>query len=122
MNTKLIDSLVQVIHALPTEERAALTEQLFFGQTYPATKELTTLALQSGSFDFLAQEPDIYSLEDGEPISTQTKLLDQSDNPWLAIAGNLVDDPFFDEYIAAIEQYREELDQKELDDQKNTAV
>jgi hypothetical protein len=68
MNTQLIDSLVQVIRALPTEERAALTEQLFFDKTYPTTKELTTLALQSGSFDFLVQEPDLYSLEDGEPI------------------------------------------------------
>jgi hypothetical protein len=68
MNTQLIDSLVQVIRALPIEERAALTEQLFFDRTYPTTKELTTLALQSGSFDFLAEEPDLYSLEDGEPI------------------------------------------------------
>ncbi len=76
MNTQLIDSLVQVIRALPTAEQAALTEQLFLDssagvssdQTYPTTKELTTLALQSGSFDFLAQEPDLYSLKDGEPI------------------------------------------------------
>jgi hypothetical protein len=68
MNTQLIDSLVQVIRSLPTEERAALTEQLFFDTTYPTTKELTTIALQSGSFDFLAQEPDLYSIEDGEPI------------------------------------------------------
>jgi hypothetical protein len=73
MNTQLIDSLVQVIRALPTAERMALTEQLFLDstasvsgdQTYPTTKELTTLALQSGSFNFLAQEPDLYSLEDG---------------------------------------------------------
>jgi hypothetical protein len=55
-------------------------------------------------------------------LATQTKPLNQSDNPWLAIAGNLVDDPFFDEYIAAIEQYREELDQEELDDDKNSAA
>jgi hypothetical protein len=68
MNTQLIDSLVQVIRSLPTEERAALTEKLFFDWTYPTTQELTNLALQSGSFDFLAQEPDLYSIEDGEPI------------------------------------------------------
>lgn len=122
MNTKLIDSLVQMIRALPTEERAALIEQLFLNQTCPTTRELTTIASRSGSFDFLAHEPDIYSLEDGELISTQAKPLEQSDNPWLAIAGNLVDDPFFEEYIAAIEKYRKELDQKELGDQKNTAV
>jgi hypothetical protein len=68
MNNQLIDSLVQVIRALPTEERAALTEQLFFDRTYPTTQELTSLALKSGSFDFLAQEPDLYSIADGEPI------------------------------------------------------
>jgi hypothetical protein len=76
MNTQLVDSLVQLIRALPTAERTALTEQLFldssvgvFGdQTYPTTQELTALALQSGSFDFLYQEPDLYSLEDGESI------------------------------------------------------
>jgi hypothetical protein len=68
MNNQLIDSLVQVIRALPSEERAALTEKLFFAPTYPTTQELTTLALRSGSFDFLAQEPDLYSMEDGEPI------------------------------------------------------
>jgi hypothetical protein len=68
MNRQLIDSLAQIIRALPTEERAALTEQLFFDCTDPTTQELTSLALKSGSFDFLSQEPDIYSLADGEPI------------------------------------------------------
>jgi hypothetical protein len=55
-------------------------------------------------------------------LTTQSKSVDQSDNPWLAIAGNLVDDPFFDEYIAAIDQYRKELDQEESDDEKNIAA
>ncbi len=32
------------------------------------------------------------------------------ENPWLAIAGSLSDDPFFDDYIAEIERYRQELD------------
>ncbi len=26
----------------------------------------------------------------------------RTDNPWLAVAGSLVDDPFFDDYVAAI--------------------
>jgi hypothetical protein len=26
----------------------------------------------------------------------------RTDNPWLAVAGSLVNDPFFDDYIAAI--------------------
>jgi hypothetical protein len=32
------------------------------------------------------------------------------ENPWLAIAGSLSDDPFFDDYIAEIERYRQEVD------------
>ncbi len=43
-------------------------------------------------------------------LAAQAKPLDQPDNPWLAIAGNLINDPFFDEYVGAIEQYRKELD------------
>jgi hypothetical protein len=52
----------------------------------------------------------------------QAKASNNSDNPWLAIAGSLSDDPFFDDYIAAIEQYREELDREESADDKNTAA
>ena len=33
-----------------------------------STKELMKLAMVGGSFDFLNDEPDIYSLEDGEPV------------------------------------------------------
>jgi hypothetical protein len=68
MNTQLIDSLVQIIRALPLEERAALTEQLFFDHTYPTTKEITDLALKGNSFDFLAQEADLYNCEDGKSL------------------------------------------------------
>jgi hypothetical protein len=71
MNTQLIDSLVQVIRALPVEERVALTEQLFFDRSYPPTSEIVALALRSGSFDFLSQEPDLYGLDDGEPLPCQ---------------------------------------------------
>lgn len=68
MNTQLVESLVQAIRALSTEERAALEEKLFFEPDEPTTGELTTLALRGGSFDFLADEPELYSLKDGEPI------------------------------------------------------
>ena len=68
MNTQLVDSLVQAIRALSAEERAALEDKLFFVAYEPTTDELATLALKGGSFDFLADEPDLYSLEDGEPI------------------------------------------------------
>ena len=68
MNTQLVDSLVQAIRALSVEERAALEEKLFFEADAPTAGELVTLALGGGSFDFLADEPDLYSLVDGEPI------------------------------------------------------
>ena len=69
MNTQLVDSLVQAIRALSVEERAALEEKLFFETDAPTASELVTLALRGGSFDFLADEPDLYSLADGEPIN-----------------------------------------------------
>ncbi len=68
MNTQLIDSLVQIIRSLSTAEQSVLEEKLFFDTAYPKTFELFTLALQGSSFDFLAEEPDLYSLADGEPI------------------------------------------------------
>jgi hypothetical protein len=68
MNQQSIDSLAQVIRVLPIEEHVDLTEQ-FFDCAYPTPPELTGLALESGSFDFLFHEPDLYSLEDGEPVT-----------------------------------------------------
>jgi hypothetical protein len=69
MNTQLIESLAQVIGALSAEERAALEEKLYFDSTYPTISEIITLALQTSSFDFLTEEPELYSLADGEPIA-----------------------------------------------------
>ena len=68
MNAQLVDSLVQAIRALSTEERAVLEEKLFFASDEPSTEDLSMLATAGGSFDFLADEPNIYSLEDGEPV------------------------------------------------------
>ena len=70
MDAQLVDSLVQAICALLAEERAALEDRLFFVTDEPTTDELATLALKGGSFDFLAEEADLYSCEDGEPIDT----------------------------------------------------
>jgi hypothetical protein len=44
---------------------------------------------------------------------TQPEPREQTENPWLAVAGSLVDDPFFDDYIAEIDRYRRELDAQE---------
>jgi hypothetical protein len=56
------------------------------------------------------------NLQEQQQLATQ--LMDQakqkhsSENPWLATAGSLVNDPFFDEYVAAIENYRQSQDQQ----------
>jgi hypothetical protein len=42
-------------------------------------------------------------------LSNQTQPQPE-ENPWLAIAGSLVDDPFFDDYIAEIDKDRREFD------------
>lgn len=34
----------------------------------PTSKELATLAQHGGAFEWLADEPDIYSANDGEPL------------------------------------------------------
>jgi hypothetical protein len=68
INTHLVDSLIQVILALPTAERRLLEDKLFGDTPYPSTSEITRLAETSTIFDFLYSEPDLYTLEDGEPI------------------------------------------------------
>jgi len=68
INTQLVESLVQVIYALSLEERFLLEEKLFIEMSEISTKEITNLAMVGGSFDFLNDEPDIYSLADGEPV------------------------------------------------------
>lgn len=68
MNTLLVESLVEAIESLPKEERSALEEKLFFDTDYPSDADLVNLALQTDSFDFLEEEPDLYTIQDGEPI------------------------------------------------------
>jgi hypothetical protein len=43
-------------------------EQLAIDQTAPTTNEMTVLAHSGKSFDFLYDEPDLYTLADGEPV------------------------------------------------------
>ena len=38
-----------------------------------SSAELMRLAMQGGGFDWLAQEPDTYSIEDGEPVQWPQK-------------------------------------------------
>jgi hypothetical protein len=68
VNTQLVDSLVQIILALPTAERLLLEDKLFGDIPYPSTSEIAKLAENSKTFDFLYSEPDLYTLEDGESV------------------------------------------------------
>lgn len=68
MNTKLVDSLVQIILSLSQEERTLLQKKLFFNESEPSTLELMQLSQIGNSFDFLLDEPNIYTSEDGEPV------------------------------------------------------
>ncbi len=69
MNQKLVKSLVQIIQSLSEQERQMLEEQLLIDTTNQVTtKDLMNLAQKSHSFDFLNDEPNLYILEDGEPI------------------------------------------------------
>lgn len=69
VNTQLVDSLVQVIQALPNAERNLLQQKLYPAHDYPTLSELTQLTQNDPTFEFLNHEPDLYSPEDGEPIS-----------------------------------------------------
>ena len=68
MNTKLIESLVQIIQTLSEEEQLLIKAKLFNNIPYPSTAEIAQLPQSGGAFQFLHDEPDIYTLEDGEPI------------------------------------------------------
>ena len=68
MNTQLVESIYQMIQSLPDEERLLLEQKLYANFPYPSQKEFINLAESSNIFNFLHDEPDIYSLEDGESI------------------------------------------------------
>ncbi|MEX0270713.1 hypothetical protein AB3R30_16335 [Leptolyngbyaceae cyanobacterium UHCC 1019] len=69
MNTKLVESLALAIQALSDQERSLLEQKLFFDSSEPATQSLMQLAAIGGGFDFLQDEPDLYTAEDGEAIA-----------------------------------------------------
>ncbi|EPF19830.1 MULTISPECIES: hypothetical protein [Microcystis] len=68
MNQKLIDSLVTIVQSLSDEERQSFEQKLFFDDHQVSTQEIMNLVQTIHSFDFLKDEPDIYTLEDGESI------------------------------------------------------
>lgn len=68
MNAQLVESIYKMIQSLSDEERLLLEEKLFANLPYPSPKEIERLSAATNIYDFLNDEPDIYSLEDGEAI------------------------------------------------------
>jgi hypothetical protein len=69
VNTQLVESLLQVIQSLSADEQALLLDKLLGDAPYPSTQEMMHMAEQGGAFTFWENEPDIYTLEDGEPVT-----------------------------------------------------
>jgi hypothetical protein len=68
MNTQLVESIYQVIQSLSEEERLLLEQKLYTNLPYPDKQEIINLAEASNVFNFLKDEPDLYNLDDGEPV------------------------------------------------------
>ncbi|HIK18386.1 MAG TPA: hypothetical protein IGS53_24295 [Leptolyngbyaceae cyanobacterium M33_DOE_097] len=68
MNTQLVNSIIQVIFSLSEEEQALIREKLLLSYSESSTSELVRLAETGGAFHFLEQEPDLYTVTDGEPL------------------------------------------------------
>ena len=67
-NAQLIKKLLEVIHSQPAEDRRWLLEQLGQDSGELSADELAAMALTGQAFDDLADEADLYSFTDGEPI------------------------------------------------------
>jgi hypothetical protein len=68
VNTQMVESILQLIRSLPRAERNLLEQRLSEDLPELTTQELMQLSEKGGSFDFWHDEPEIYTLEDGEPI------------------------------------------------------
>jgi hypothetical protein len=68
VNLQLVESLVQAIRSLSVTEQALLERKLFDDIPDPCIQDLMSLADRGGAFDFLHDEPNIYTMNDGEPV------------------------------------------------------
>jgi hypothetical protein len=68
MNAKLVDSIIQIVLSLTKEEQELFTSKLSYLLSEPSSQDLIQLAEQGDSFNFLNDEPDLYSLTDGESV------------------------------------------------------
>lgn len=67
-NPQLTRNLLAVIRRLPDADRRWLLAQLGQESAELGSDELAQIAKAGRAFDDLAQEPDLYSFNDGEPI------------------------------------------------------
>jgi hypothetical protein len=67
-NPQLTGSLLEVIRSLPDADRRWLLEQLGQDSANLSDHELAAMAQAGQAFHDLAEEPDLYSFSDGEPI------------------------------------------------------
>ena len=67
-NPQLTKNLLEVIRSLPVEDRRWLLEQLGGEAGDLSSQDLAELAQAGQAFDDLAQEADLYSFSDGEPV------------------------------------------------------
>ena len=66
LNLQLVESLVQAIRSLSAAEQALLERKLFDDISYPSVQDLMSTADKGEAFDFLHEEHDIYTFEDGD--------------------------------------------------------
>ncbi len=69
MKVQLVESLIQVILPLAADEQLRSLGKILPNIPYPSTRKLVQLAQKGGYFNFLNDEPEIYTLEDGEAIA-----------------------------------------------------
>ncbi|MEL6381206.1 MAG: hypothetical protein AAFQ89_01785 [Cyanobacteria bacterium J06626_18] len=62
-------SLLQVIQPVSAHEQALLLAKLLGEVPYPSTSAMMHLAEQGGSFDFWHEAPNLYTIQDGEPVT-----------------------------------------------------
>jgi hypothetical protein len=67
-NPQLTKNLLAVIRSLPDENRRWLLEQLGWETGDLSSQDLAALTQAGQAFDDLAQEADLYSFSDGEPV------------------------------------------------------
>ena len=67
-NPQLTKNLLEVIRSLPEEDRRWLLEQLGGEAGDLSSQDLAALTQAGQAFEDLAQEPDLYSFSDGEPV------------------------------------------------------